>query len=127
MAKEDIKFDKKALDEAEKDYNNVFPKGIQSEIIKDLIGITVQSVPISRSAMGGIFIKSIADWQKAAKMELGDLIEMTAEIRIKEVTKIMHLVRDRLIKILALVSQGKEVQKAFEEALNLYEQKYSKR
>ena len=127
MGKGELRFDKAALDQAERDYKNVFPKGIQSDIIQDLIGIAIQYIPISRDAMGGIFIKAIAEWQKSNKKELGDLINVGPDERLAEVTKIMNLVRDRLINLLSLVSQGKEVQKAFEKAHTHYKEKYAER
>lgn len=127
MGAKKLQFDQKALDQAEKDFNNVFPKGIQSDIIKDLIDMSLKYISINRSAMGGIIFAAIKEWQKQHKKELADLEKANPEIRIQEVTLIMQIARDRLTNMLALVSQSDIVLRAFENAKKLYIEKYARR
>lgn len=48
MSNKNLKFDQKQLDQAEKDFKNVFLKGIQSDIIKDLIEMSLKYIPIKK-------------------------------------------------------------------------------
>jgi hypothetical protein len=126
MAKK-IKFDKSAVKKAKNEFKKVKLDEEQKEIVNNLIDIGDKYISLNKSALSYFVMESINDWQKVNSLKVQDIQKMTAEERINNVSDILQRVKQRLVNILLYLDQKEDVDKAIEEALEFYKEKYSKR
>lgn len=124
---ETIQFDPAALQDAKAQLEQVRLEGEQKEIVENLADVACQYIPIKKDAMQGLMIHVVKVWQEATEMTIGALRRAPPEVRVREMTKMHDILRDRLVDMLVIVTQKAALLKGVDQALEHYVKTYSGR
>ena len=125
MNKEEIHFDSKAIEAAEKEYLTIQPQNEQKKIIDELAEIVSQYITISELAINGMILLGIRQWQLEHSRLLADLIEMNPKDRIFEVNRMIDYTRGFLIAAIVDREQEKELAESIDHVKRFYKEKYA--
>ena len=125
MNKEEIHFDLKAIEAAEKEYQTVQPQQEQKKIIDELTEIVSRYITISELAIKGMILLGIRKWQMEESLLIADLIKMNPKDRIQEVERMIDNTRGFLIAAIVDRDQKKELDDSINHVKRFYKEKYA--
>lgn len=125
MNKEGVYFDLKAIEAAEKEYQNVQPQQEQKKIIDELTEIVSRYIAISELAIKGMILLGIRKWQMEESRIIEDLIKMNPKDRIREVERMIDNTRGFLFAAIIDREQEKELDDSINHVKRFYKEKYA--
>lgn len=114
----DLKFDKKEVAKAEKDYGNVQTTPEQRQWIEHTAGIYTKYIPISDMAIKGFILYSMQKFQVNHQFDLRDYLNLSKEEREQINNEMVELIRGRLNMILVNKDQIPLLKQASDKVLD---------
>ncbi|MFX1276354.1 MAG: hypothetical protein ACFFBP_17535 [Promethearchaeota archaeon] len=120
MSKNDIEFNKNALDESEKYYKLLHLSSDQRRKIRLVSKLATNFIPISEYAMAGFAYRAIQEYQVDNKIEMIQFETMSASDKLKMFSNLLERIRKMLLKAIVTPDQTDLLDKAVKEAYEFY-------
>lgn len=122
-----VKFDQKAITDAEEAYKKIEMAPEQKEIVEGIAKILCKFVPVTEMSMKGFISFVFRDYQLKEKTHVASISSMTPAERVSTVTTLFRMLKDRLNKVLWNKTDEEKISDAVDKALDFYKKTYANR
>ncbi len=112
---EALQFDKKAIEQYEKDYSRLNLKPTSKQYIDNFAKLYSRYLPISELAMKGFISFAMRDFQVKTHIETTEILQQPIEQRQKHFETLKEIFLEKLTKILVKPQQRAQLEAALQE------------
>ena len=124
---QELKFDQKAIQDADEYYKKIHFKDNQKQIMDLVMSFISQFIPIPERALRGFMWQNLKNWQVENHKDLSYIAEASPNERLQIAIEILESFKVMLTRILIDEEQEPLLNEAIIKATNYYKEKFANR